>query len=263
MSSDLYKAISYTTDIQCLKDCNIYEYDIAKANISVLFDRGLISSFYYNYLYNQDKMVRQVTIGKMEKDNPEITKEKAKGIEEAKKYIFEMNNIDDSEVISIKNDAVFITRPLYHTKYKHAEFTLRNQFNLFIKVFRLEFYYLWDPMNDKEVLNIKGIRDEVLEKQNDYLLDFLKELFSSYITNGVDESIVLLRNFYKHYMNKEFDIGYYRDLYTGKYSLNTGSIVYDYDSDISDSKLLPMINISNNGSLLREIGKILYTDYLR
>ena len=60
MSSELYKAISYTTDIQCLKDCNIYEYDIAKANISVLFDRGLISSFYYNYLYNQDRMVRQV-----------------------------------------------------------------------------------------------------------------------------------------------------------------------------------------------------------
>lgn len=263
MSSELYKAINYTTDLQCIKDCNIYEYDIAKANISVLLDRGLISSFYYDYLYHQDRMVRQVAIGKMEKDNPQITKEKALGIEEAKKYIFEMNNIDDSEVVAIKNDALFLTRQLDFTKYKHAEFTLRNQFNLFLRVLRLEFYYFCDQMNDKEVLEIKGIRDEVLEKQKDYLLDFIKELFCTYITRSVDESIVLLRNFYKHYMNKEFDIGYYRDLYTGKYSLNTGSIVYEYDSDISDPKLLPMINITNNGSFLREIGKVLYTDYLR
>lgn len=259
--SNLYKAVNYLIDVPLLKSYDIYEYDIAKANISVLYNRGLISSSLYSYLYNQDNMIRKVMIGKMEKDNPNLIKEKAQGIEDAKKYIFDMNNIDDSEVISIKNDAIYITRKIEHTRFNHAEFTLRNHYNLFIKIFRLEFYYLWDNVTNFETLDIKGIRDEILESQRKYLLDFVKELFYTYMKDGTAKAIILLRSFYQTYMNKTLDIRYYKDLYSGLYSINTNSTVYNYDSSIPDDKLLPFINISNNGAILRELGKILYLDY--
>lgn len=263
MSSTLYTKINYTQDVSLLSSCDIYEYDIKKANISVLYNRGQISFSQYEYLYNQPNMSRKVLVGLMERENPNITREKQLGIEEAKKYLFESNNIEDYEIISIKNDAIFVTRELTNTKYKNAEFTLRNHYNLFLRIFRLEIYYFWNPLTDEEKLDIKGIRDEVLEIQKDYMIDFFKEVLHTFLRYGAADTIVLLKKFYMEYINKTLDIRYYLDLATGEYKLNTPSIVYNYTSNVPDVNLLPIIDISNNAAILRELSKIFYIENFR
>lgn len=259
--NELYKAINYTQPIELLKSVNIYEYDIAKANISVLLNKGLISKSYYDFLYRQDNMVRKVIIGKLERTNREITRQKQQGIEEAKKYLFTANHIQESEVISIKNDAVFVTRELTELTYGHVNFTLRNRYTLFMRVFSCELYYTYNPVDDTEVLDIKGINNEVLKLHEGYMLDFLKELLNVYQTEGIVNAILLLKGFYKAYMSKQLDLDFYRDLTTGLFLLNTESNTYQYFSEIPNESIRSLINLSNNGAFLREIAKILYEDY--
>ena len=239
----------------------IYEYDIEKANISVLLDSGHISKEYYDWLYKQDRMVRQVIIGKMEKENHAITKAKQYGIEKAKHQLFQANAIQDAEVLAIKNDAVFVTRELTNLEFNHVKFSLRNHYTMYMKVFRCELYYLYDITTEEEILDVKGINDEVLQLHKYYLIDFLKELFCTYQVDGVIEAISLLQRFYHAYMTRSLDLEYYRDINTGNFLLDTNSTMYEYYSHIPNDKIRSIVNISNNGSFLREIAKILYMDY--
>lgn len=259
--NQLWKCINYLQPIYLLKSTLIYEYDIEKANISVLLDGGYISQDYYNWLSKQDRMVRQVIIGKMERDNNSITKAKQQGIEEAKRQLFQSNNIKDVEVLAIKNDAVFVTRELTNLQFKHVKFTLRNRYTMYMKVFRSELYYLYDLGSKEEVLHIKGINDEVLKLHEEYFISFLKDLFNLYQVNGVIPAINLLQEFYKDYMSRSLDLNFYRDITTGNFLLNTGSSMYEYYSEIPNDRIRQIVNISNNGSFLREIAKILYMDY--
>lgn len=260
--SPLYASVSFTRDIPILLT-SIFEYDIAKANISVLFNRGRITLADYTRLYNSDNMTRKVIIGKMERENPILTKEKQKGIMDAKQYLFEANEIEDHEVVSIKNDAVFVTRMLEHTKYGYAEFTLRNRYDLFMKVLRLELYYMFDQITGEEDLTIKGVNDSVLALHDDYILDFLRQLLCTYMNSGVEHSIRLLRGFYQAYTSRTMDINFYRDLRTGQYLINTGSLVYEYDSTIPDPNMIDMVDIRNNCMFFRALAKTLQAQYLR
>ena len=124
----LYNKMNYTTDISYLTNVFINEYDISKANINVLYSKRLIDSETYDWLYNAERMTRQVYVGKLQKDKM-IAAELKAGIIEAKKMLFESNMVNDYEVLSIKNDAVFIiNRTLEYTKFGLIEFKLKNRY---------------------------------------------------------------------------------------------------------------------------------------
>lgn len=61
----LYEKTLYKANIQYLVDVPIFEYDISKANISVLSDKGIISENQYQYLFNLPKLERNIAIGNM------------------------------------------------------------------------------------------------------------------------------------------------------------------------------------------------------
>ena len=61
----LYEKTLYKADIQYLVDVPIFEYDISKANISVLSDKGVISENQYQYLFNLPKLERNIAIGNL------------------------------------------------------------------------------------------------------------------------------------------------------------------------------------------------------
>ena len=44
MPSDLWQKTNYIQDLSFLKSCNIFEYDISKANINMLYYYGKIVS---------------------------------------------------------------------------------------------------------------------------------------------------------------------------------------------------------------------------
>ena len=140
---ELWENINYTSEISYLNNIFIYELDIQKANINILYSKGVIDKETYDFLYNSERMVRQVYIGKLQKDTTVVNVLK-QGIIEAKKTLFEINNIKDYEVLSIKNDAVFIIGRLPKvTDFGLVKFIPKNTYTGFYRVCNYEFYYFY------------------------------------------------------------------------------------------------------------------------
>ena len=137
MYSKLYQKVNYTAPIDYLISKNIREYDITKSNINILLFFNKISKEQYDHFYNMDKTERNETIGKIIRDDEELKQAILDGVIEAKRMFFEANNIQDDEVLSIKNDAVFIIdRAMKYTKFGNIEFVNKNSYTSFYKFYK-------------------------------------------------------------------------------------------------------------------------------
>ena len=117
--SELYKKTNYLSERPIIID-RIYEYDIRSANTSALRASGKIDESILTMLEGLNKQAREETVGKM------IRKDKsktiwpliAKGIRSAREQLFRYNQLQDDDILSIKNDAVFVIgRKLKYTKF--------------------------------------------------------------------------------------------------------------------------------------------------
>ena len=137
MLSDLWAKINYTSDISYVNNVFIYELDISKANINILYEANIIDKNTYDYLYNAERMVRLVYVGKLQRDDPKVIKILQAGIIEAKKKLFEANSIQDFEVLAIKNDAVFMINRIASIKdFGLVHFVPKNP------IYSLNFHFL-------------------------------------------------------------------------------------------------------------------------
>ena len=260
----LYEAMNYTADISYLSNVFIYEYDISKANINILYTKGLIDQSTYEYLYNSERMVRQVFVGKLQRDNRQIIQALKDGIIEAKKQLFETNNILDREVLSIKNDAVFIiNRKLLNTKFGIIEFIPKNVYTSFFRIFNYEIYYYYNKVTQQENIYIKGISDKDLANHEGYFLQFLKDIFYSIQVNGPEISMMMLKDYYNEFISLHLPPGHYREFrVNGEYhfkfktNINTGFTI-----DYIGEDMKPLLDISYNTRILMEIQKILVSMY--
>ena len=108
MSRSLWQKSHYASKIEYIVDSIIREFDISKANISILRDANVLSEERYQYYLTCPRMERQIAIGKLQGSNPKISEILKSGITNAKKIFMETNSIDDSEVLYIRNDAIAI-----------------------------------------------------------------------------------------------------------------------------------------------------------
>ena len=244
---------NYLKDINYLINRQIYEYDISKANINILLRANSITQDEYDKLLNSSREVRQKAIGiKILKDS-NIYNIINQGIKEMRTIFMTENNIYEDQILSAKNDALFIIdkKPMI-TKFDNIEFVLKNKYTSFFLANNLEFYYFIDRINNVEKLHVKGMSDEALNKHNDYMVDFLKILFES-IQMDINESVLLLRSFYNQYINNLLDIGYYRNFDSiSSYSINLNNSIFNVDV-IND---LQYINKNCNLNLLRDLWQI-------
>lgn len=259
----LWDKTTYTADISYLTNVFIYEYDISKANINILFTKGIIDETTYNFLYEAQRMVRQVYIGKLCKDTAISNILKA-GIIEAKKMFFEANNIEDRNVLSIKNDAVFLinTKPQI-TKFELIEFKEKNVYTSFFKLGNMEYYYYYSNITKEEYIDIKGISDSALEMHKNYFLQLIKDIFYSIQINGPEISLRMIKDYYNDYIRLNLPVEHYRRFDSGSMfhfkfisGIGTG---YSIASISEDEKSL--IDISYNLSIILDLQRILINQY--
>src|SRR5699024_863828 len=185
MMDVLYERINYSSNLPFVFSRYIREYDIQKANISILFDKGIISQQDYEYLYNSDRMERQIYIGKLQRSNKKITKELQSVIINAKKNIFLSNKIEHHEVLAIKNDAVFIIgRELTNTQFGIIKFVEKNVYTSFMRLQNAEIYYGFDRISNTENYSIKGLGKKEFYHR-DYMIDFLLYIINSIQTTDI------------------------------------------------------------------------------
>lgn len=263
----LWQKTNYKSDIQFLIDTNIYEYDISKANINILRDANVLTEDQYQYYYQAPRMIRQVAIGKLLGQNPEVKSILKNGITNARKVFQEMNDINDSEILAIRNDAITIVgRPAYNLQITdRVAFREAGHFTSYYKINYQEYFYMYDVVTQNENLEVKGLGDSSISLHSNFMLEFLTELFYSAQIEGPKIAISLLQMFYNNYINRLLDVGYYRELNSqSKYrflvsdkNVSLRSIYTDWLTNYDKR----YIDIGFNESILRYLNSIYASIY--
>lgn len=257
--NNLYKRINYNSDVDYLISTYIREYDISKANINVLYKYGAISKSQYEKYYIMNKNAREISVGILLRDNPEFNKILQNGIIEAKRLFFETNNIQEEDVLAIKNDAVFVINKIPNVCiFDNIEFKLKNVYTSFYRLDNTELYYYFDIVTGAEKLDVKGINDEILLLHEPYFLEFLKVTFNSAQAYPIQDTIDIVTTFYNKYVRLELEAGYYREFNaSSKFRLREISNYYSSFAVDSISEIEKKdINIIYNLNLLRQLHQI-------
>jgi hypothetical protein len=251
MVSELYSKDNYLINAQLIKSVLITEYDISKANISVLLEKGVITRDLYMYLYNLPKIDREVFIGKMISTDSSIYKAIKSGIVTAKKNLFLQNQIQDSEIIRIANDAVYIMRNarLSYTRFNNVEFLPKRHYTTFVRLRGVAIFFS-SSMGEIDI-DVVGLGREQTSLHADYMLTFIGNLLYLMENSTMEQVMEYFLGFYDQYLNKQLDIQYYREfnensLFTVSTS-NSGKFGMMYTDNVNN------IDIGYNAGVLREL----------
>lgn len=209
MYSRLYEKDNYINpNIDFLVSNFIREYDIRKANISILRSKGYINEKEYNYYASLKD--RSVVVGHLLKENEEMNNALTLGFKEYRQKFFESNNIQDNEVLAIRKDAIYlINREVYNTAFDYVNFICKNTYTSYYKYGRYEFYYGYDRIRDIETFDVKGMQKTVYLHDN-YFNELLKCVFECAEVD-LKEAIQILTTFLNNFMKREINDEFYRE----------------------------------------------------
>jgi len=253
--NELYKRTLYTIKAKWLIH-EIFEYDITKANISILLQYGYISPKEFEMYSQMNKLQRQIAIGRLQQ-NPMYSNAINRGFEEARKSLIAVNDIREDDIVSIKKDALYVLRRLNITDFTNIHFTLRGTYSIFLNCMGLEIYFFWDERTDDYDIQIKGINDDKL---------YLHEAFMSiicdilrYVQQGdLQSAMSYITEIRERYNSKDFPIECYRE-----FNSNSSYRLIGRNFGVSDLteeekiSLRQFIDKSYNMTFLLELHKIL------
>lgn len=266
-----YSKVKYRAPVDFLIDTNIREYDISKANISVLLDSGVIDKETYNILWNQPKQVREVTVGKMQGRDPTISQKLKEGLAHCRHIFIEGNRLTDEEILSINNDSITIVgdRRIEITRVmEHVTFRLDGQYRMFFSIPAMnqhfDFLYGYNKISKQEEFRTRNFGHAV-PFHEPYMFDFFRELFKTVQVEGVEAAMQLLHSFHELYVHRELDIGYYRRLdQTGMFDIGGIDSKYaNFQAFVLGNITKADLNIAYNEGVLRSIMGMLTSYYFQ
>lgn len=210
--SELFKKTTYRCSYQLIIN-RITEYDLKSANVSAMRASHKFSDDVIEKLESVSKKTREVKVGLMIREDKEVGKLIKRGIRHAKEMLFAENNIQDQEVLSIKNDAVFVIgRKLKYTEFGPYQFIPKNVFSLYLYLEKIEFYY--DGKDHTVVTKGLGKKAESDEDHKNGMLQFFATVFEMLVKGRRDDLRKYLIQFSEDYKSKKLPIYYYKELST-------------------------------------------------
>ena len=216
MSSTLWSQTNYDKRIDYVFESSIVEYDIQKANISVLHSIGKISDEVYHNLLNADRMNRQVYVGNLIARDNSIYSSLSEGISRAKRVLFDTLSVEDVDVLHIVNDAVFLIRPIYKSNPQEivvnndVRFTLRGKYRSYYNLVPTRNIHMYATSANSEFEpKIRGI-GESIELHRRYFFDILCKITSTEIDKGVRTAYGLAKRYFRDMANHKLGGEYYR-----------------------------------------------------
>lgn len=227
--SSLFKNTNYLAKGVTVVQNRITEYDIRHSNTSILREARLLKTSTLDALDALPGKDRKVIVGKMILKDRSIQKVISRGVKEAKRKLFEANGVQDSEILSIKNDAVFIIgRKLRYTTFGTIEFRPKNVYSLYLNIEKIEFYY--DKVRD--TVDVKGVNDIVVEDPDHQagMVQFFSTVMKYLVFDRRDKLRQYLIEFSEDYKAKKLPVQYYKEfnsynvyrtyMDTGEFSFN-------------------------------------------
>lgn len=251
--TNLWKETNYKPQLPYIINQFITEYDISKANINILLYKEIITKELYDELYNAEKKYREIIVGLMERNNPAISDIKAKGIMEFRKIFCESNELEDQDILTIKNDAIYVIGkfPSY-TNFHNIVFVKKHTYTLFMLLDKLEVYYLYDPISGCEVIDVKGINDNTLLLHREYMITFLCDVFYKLQNGAPQDAANTCSDFLEKYLRLELDVGFYRE-FNSRSQYRFDSVTSSFYFDSITREQLKEINTDVNLYIIRNL----------
>ena len=199
---------------------DIIEYDMKEAGFSLSKDFKLLDKHTIQRLEKISKERRTIALGKIQNTNKEYKESLKIAFQEARRMFFEANRIEQTDIISIKKDAIFTTKRCDEQKFGNCiNFRPKHFYTSYINLGKnLEFYY------NPDELSVKGIGDEKLGYHEEYMLKFIKLFIKKMETEDPETVIGFTKRFINKYKRRELEVGYYRTLdHRSMYMMNDGS----------------------------------------
>lgn len=186
----------------------IWEFDIRNAGLSVIKSFNLLPEKEILHIESLPKFESNIYVGKL-RYNKEFSNNLSKYLRQTVSDFITINNILDEDILSIKNDAVFIcsnTNPIKQQTINNIFFKLENIFTSYYNLNNIEFYY----KSDKNILISKGINETIFEDINTkYFVDWLKLIFRLMESSNKKVLLKELKDFQYKYLNRLLPIHYY------------------------------------------------------
>ena len=242
---------------------HIREYDLSKANISILLDTGFITKDQYTKYFNMPKQEREISVGVLQRDNKEIAKGLSDGFKLIRERFFKENDLNEEEVLYIDKDSITtIDRVIKHTKFSdHLEFKMKNEYTSFYKLPNMDLLYFSDQR--LEYFRLKGMGEQVPIIHKNYMIQFL--LYVAYMAQfgSIQDCINTIKDFYLQYVNKLLDIEYYREMNSRSlYRVFQSGYSSFYANALNQSDI-SFVDISENEKIVRELYKIFMNEYFK
>ena len=255
MPSGLWRNINYKTPVKYYINTYIREYDLSKANINALLYQKRITKSEYDNFYSMEKQKREIIIGKMIARDRTLYQDIQSGIKEAKRKLFLTNDIEDLDIVSIKNDAVFIVgKYLQNTIFPPFEFKIKNEYNIFLQLQELEIYFsdYFDENGYGINIDVKGISDENLLLHQYGMLDFICEICRKLQRENVESTMEYVSEMYNNFIKRLLPKEYYRNFDSFSMYIIPTFVQYSRLPDISED-MKYAVDINRNLSIMRNI----------
>lgn len=240
---------NYLTPIPCIFNNDIWEYDIKQANINCLKASGGISDDQYNYLVSVPKEIREVYIGKLQKEDYGIIEQISEGIKISKIQFAIQNNLSESHIIRIANDSIYYNNPyplenrFVSINNHKLEFVLKNHFTSFLNLNKV-ILFLNLSNSEEWIIDIKGINSD-LHYLHENFLSAICSIIQAKNNSGIGLALNIYNNYYEKYVRRQLPINNYREfnadscfrikskyseyLYSSQSGLNINTINIDYN----------------------------------
>lgn len=245
------------------------EYDLEKANISILFEEGVLSESDYQKFYNMPKEDREVQIGCMMKDNKDLTKVLQNGLKKARNTFLIENHIEDNNVLYIDNDSITIIEPRtssvenkYVTNFsKCIHFKMKNVYSSMYRLKDVDFLYFNNRIEER--YRIKYANKNMRFKHTNGFLEFLLTICNEAEMGHVLNTLQMIKYTYCMYIRCELPTDFYREFnQRSQFKFKqTGS--FSYYTDIPPTGGMQYIDISFNAFLFMELYKYFSIEYFK
>lgn len=206
--TDIYKKDLYLNpDVMFAFNTEITEFDIHDAGFSLTREYNLLPETETKKLEGLPKRERHVKIGKLQRKNKEYTTQLKNAFIDIRRRFFEENNVDETKVISIKKDAIFMMEPCSVKKFgTYVEFRDKNKYSSYIRLpDKTELYY------HNGQVDVKGISDDVIHKHDKGMLEIISNTFRLAETDTRDVQLRYLCRIATKYKNLDLPVDCYRE----------------------------------------------------
>lgn len=191
-------------DIEYLFNAEIIEYDVRDAGFSIIQQYHLLDKDTIMMLSKLTKQERHIAVGKIQGRDKAFSQEFMKKFAEVRKVFLLTNDVDENEIISVKRDAFFLTRPCKRLQFGKVQFRPKSTYSSYLRFsnnHNIEIYY-------GDGLEIKGMSDLAVGVHRLYLLEFIKTIINAIETQDLGIRRYLTK-FISDYKAHRLDDGYY------------------------------------------------------